>query len=100
MQAFVHSTNKLLSSSKDSHVRVWDLDTQHCSQTVVGCQGEVWSLAVSPDEQRLMTASADAELRMYRLDAQAAGQTGASYAQPMGESQRKTVWSVAELCIC
>ena len=81
-------------------MRVWDLDTQHCSQTVVGCQGEVWSLAVSPDEQRLMTASADAELRMYRLDAQAAGQTGASYAQPMGESQRETVWCVAELCIC
>eukprot|EP00891_Asterochloris_glomerata_P007696 jgi/Astpho2/7696/e_gw1.00115.7.1_t len=96
--AFVHSTNKLLSSSKDSHMRVWDLDTQHCSQTVVGCQGEVWSLAVSPDEQRLMTASADAELRMYRLDAQAAGQTGASYAQPMGESQRKTVWNPVPCC--
>ena len=81
-------------------MRVWDLDTQHCSQTVVGCQGEVWSLAVSPDEQRLMTASADAELRMYRLDAQAGSQAGASYAQPMGESQRTAASSTAELCVC
>ena len=96
----MHSTKKLLSSSKDSHVRVWDLDTQHCSQTVVGCQGEVWSLAVSPDEQRLMTASADAELRMYRLDAQAASQAGAAYAQPMGQSHHTAAPRVAELCVC
>lgn len=27
---------RLVSCSKDEHVKVWDLDTQHCCQTVVG----------------------------------------------------------------
>ena len=27
---------RLISASKDEHVKVWDLDTQHCCQTVVG----------------------------------------------------------------
>ena len=31
-----HGRNALVSCSKDGTTRVWDLDTQHCSQTVVG----------------------------------------------------------------
>lgn len=33
---FVESARRLVSASKDEQVRVWDLDTQHCSQLVVG----------------------------------------------------------------
>jgi len=29
-------------SSKDSLVKLWDLDTQHCFQTLVGHRSEVW----------------------------------------------------------
>lgn len=56
-----------LSCSKDSYLRVWDLATQHCRQSVVGHRGEVWSLDVSPDGRRAVTGSADAEVRVYRV---------------------------------
>ena len=34
--AFLERTNRLLSCSKDSYLKVWELPTQHCSQTVAG----------------------------------------------------------------
>ena len=54
-------------------MRVWDLDTQHCCQTVVGQRGEVWTLDVDPSETRLATGSADGELRLYRIVAEGEG---------------------------
>lgn len=74
LQAFLQQGNKLISCSKDSHVRVWDLDTQHCSQTLVGYRGEVWALALDPTQSRLVTGSADVDLQMYEvLSHEAAG---------------------------
>jgi U3 small nucleolar RNA-associated protein 12 len=58
---------RLVTCSKDSHVRVWDLTTQHCIQTVVGHRCEVWSLDVDPAERRLVTGAADAQLRVFRI---------------------------------
>ena len=58
---------RLVTSSKDSHLRVWDLTTQHCVQTVVGHRCEVWSLDVDPTGQRLVTGAADAHLRIFRI---------------------------------
>ena len=34
--AFLERGGRLVTCSKDSFVKVWDLATQHCSQTVVG----------------------------------------------------------------
>ena len=31
-------------SSKDSVVKLWDLSTQHCYQTLVGHRSEVWGV--------------------------------------------------------
>jgi WD40 repeat protein len=74
LQAFLQQGNKLISCSKDSHVRVWDLDTQHCSQTLVGYRGEVWALALDPTQSRLVTGSADVDLQVYEvLSHEAAG---------------------------
>lgn len=67
VQAFLQQGNKLISCSKDSHIRVWDLGTQHCSQTLVGYRGEVWALALDPTQQRLVTGSADVELQVYEV---------------------------------
>lgn len=72
LQAFLQQGNKLISCSKDSHVRVWDLDTQHCSQTLVGYRGEVWALALDPAESRLVTGSADVVLQVYEVLSQEA----------------------------
>jgi U3 small nucleolar RNA-associated protein 12 len=56
-------------------VRVWDLDTQHCMQTVVGHRGEVWALAVDPQERRLVTGSVDQQLRVYTIADEDSSQT-------------------------
>ena len=75
LQAFLQQGNKLISCSKDSHVRIWELDTQHCSQTLVGYRGEVWALALNPSQTRLVTGSADVDLQVYEvLGHEAAGQ--------------------------
>jgi len=39
---------RLVTCSKDSTVRVWDLDTQHCAQTIASLGAECWSLDVDP----------------------------------------------------
>jgi U3 small nucleolar RNA-associated protein 12 len=66
-QVVLESAGKIVSSSKDGAVRVWDLTTQHCCQVVGGIKGEVWSLDVNPSETRLVTAASDLELRVYAL---------------------------------
>ena len=63
------SENLLLTSSKDSLIKVWDLVTQHCVQTIVGHRTEVHSLAINADETRMYTGAADAELRVWALAA-------------------------------
>jgi U3 small nucleolar RNA-associated protein 12 len=60
----------LASSSKDTLVKVWDLDTQHCVQTCVGHRNEVWSLAVSPQGDRLLTGASDNQLRVWSVQHQ------------------------------
>jgi U3 small nucleolar RNA-associated protein 12 len=42
----VGSRQMLVSTSKDTLMKVWDLGTQHCLQTIVGHRCEIWSLAV------------------------------------------------------
>lgn len=64
---FVSSGKKLVSSSKDKFLRVWDLDTQHCVQIVGGHHSEIWSVDIDPGERYLVTGSADKELRFYAI---------------------------------
>lgn len=58
----------LLTSSKDTFVKLWDLSTQHCIQTVVAHRTDVWSLAVDADESLFFTGSADGELKAWSID--------------------------------
>lgn len=67
-------TGKLASSSKDELIKVWDLETQHCCQTVPSRGGEVWSLDVDPSGRRLAAGAADIELRVYSVDASASAE--------------------------
>lgn len=63
---FIGTSNRLVSCSKDTFVKVWDLDTQHCIQTLVGHRTEVWAFDVHPTEPLLVTAAADSKLRVWR----------------------------------
>ncbi|KAJ1789527.1 beta transducin [Coemansia sp. RSA 2167] len=59
----------IVSSSKDTLVKLWDLRAQHCVQTLVTHRSEVWALAVSPDARLLVTATSDADLHVWTIAA-------------------------------
>lgn len=63
-----------LPSSKDGLVKLWDLDTQHCFQTLVSHDREVWSFAVvgegreeGVDIGRLVVTSGNTQPKVYQL---------------------------------
>jgi U3 small nucleolar RNA-associated protein 12 len=62
------ANNKLISSSKDTMVLVWDLSLQQCVQTLVGHRHEVWSVVLDPAKRLLITGSSDNKLRVWRLE--------------------------------
>ena len=66
--------NLLVSSSKDTQMKVWDVDTRFCIQTILGHRSEIWSLAVikprdkeDPHAFRVFTGCGDDQLRGYRV---------------------------------
>lgn len=64
---FVSAGNRLVSCSKDGLLKVWELSTQHCCQTLSGYKAEVWSMDLDPSETRLVTGATDHELRVYSV---------------------------------
>ncbi|RKP11159.1 WD40-repeat-containing domain protein [Thamnocephalis sphaerospora] len=62
------SPGYLVSSSKDTMLKLWDLTTQHCLETHVAHRAEIWSMDVDASGTLMVTASADAEIKAWRLD--------------------------------
>ena len=61
----------LLTTSKDSLIKLWDLSTQHCVEThVAQTNGECWSMGISPDYDGCITAGNDGELKVWSIDIQ------------------------------
>ena len=59
----------LLSTSKDSLIKLWDVNTQHCIEThVAQSNGECWSMGVSHDGSGCITAGNDGELKIWAID--------------------------------
>lgn len=59
----------LLTTSKDSLIKVWDLASQHCIEThVAQSNGECWSLGLSPDQSGCITAGNDGEVKVWSID--------------------------------
>lgn len=59
----------LLTTSKDSLIKVWDLASQHCIEThVAQTNGECWSLGLSPDQSGCITGGNDGELKVWSID--------------------------------
>ena len=48
-------------------VKFWDLDTQHCFETLTESTSEVWGCGLLPSQSKLVTMSSDTELRVYEL---------------------------------
>ncbi|PHH61496.1 hypothetical protein CDD81_343 [Ophiocordyceps australis] len=59
----------LLTTSKDSLLKLWDLSSRHCMETHL-CQsdGECWALGLIPDLSGFITAGNDGEMKVWALD--------------------------------
>ena len=65
----------LLSASKDSLVKIWDLTSPHCVEThVAQTNGECWALGISPDGAGCITAGNDGELKVWNINLDALAQ--------------------------
>lgn len=79
-------------------LQVWDLESQHCCQTIVGHRAEVWALDVNPSGTRLVTGSTDAELRVFAIHPRPeAGAAAAPVLTAMGSLRRQGVERVGQL---
>lgn len=99
---FLDSGKKLVSSSKDKFLRVWDLETQYCMQIVSGHHSEIWSIDVDPEERYLVTGSADAELRFYSVkheldDGQSISDVSGTEIVNDGDTSSQDKWQVLKL---
>lgn len=62
----------LLTTAKDSLLKLWDLSSRHCVEThVAQTNGECWALGVSTDLSCCVTAGKDGEMKVWSLDADA-----------------------------
>ena len=73
----------LVTCAKDTFVKLWDLTTQHCVQTVVAHRSEVWSLDVDPTGTIILTGSGEGEVKAWKLDRDALA--NGIQAMPSGE---------------
>lgn len=61
----------LLTTGKDSLLKLWDLSSRHCVETHISqSNGECWALGVSPDLSGCITAGNDGEMKVWSLDAE------------------------------
>ncbi|KAG0341393.1 hypothetical protein BG004_006043 [Podila humilis] len=58
----------VLSSSKDTLIKLWDLSTQHCMETLVAHRNEVWDCDVSADETMLVSGGGDADIKVWKIN--------------------------------
>ncbi|KAK6591219.1 WD40 repeats containing protein [Cryptosporidium xiaoi] len=63
----------LITSSKDCTVKIWNIQSQICLQTLIKQKGEVYSILLNPLCNRLYTAGSSGEISVYRLTSHATG---------------------------
>ena len=61
----------VVTASKDSFLKVWDLSTQHCVQTTLTHRAEVWSLDINPAKNLIFTGSSEGEMKVWKVDSEA-----------------------------
>ncbi|KAK0468320.1 WD40-repeat-containing domain protein [Desarmillaria tabescens] len=58
----------LLTISKDTFLKFWDLSTQHCVQTVIAHRSDVWSMDLNVNQNLIFTGSGEGELKAWKID--------------------------------
>ena len=49
-------------------MKLWDLSTQHCVQTIVAHRAEVWSLDLNPEQGLILSGSNEGELKAWKIE--------------------------------
>ncbi|XP_035778768.1 WD repeat-containing protein 3-like [Anopheles albimanus] len=57
----------VVSSSKDTQIKFWNLETQCCFKTIVDHRTEVWGIALMRNDDFLVCGTADTQLSVYRI---------------------------------
>lgn len=54
-------------------MKLWDLSTQHCVQTLVAHPTEVWSLDINAERDLILTGGSEGELKAWKVDHEVLG---------------------------
>ena len=73
---------KVVSASDDKTLRLWNVATGECEQTLAGHSSTVWSAGFSPDGTKVVSASDDKTLRLWNVATGECEQTLAGHSQP------------------
>ncbi|SAL94956.1 hypothetical protein [Absidia glauca] len=58
----------LVSSSKDTLLKLWDLSAQFCRETIVGHRSEIWSFAISTDKRLILSGGSEPNVKAWQID--------------------------------
>lgn len=61
----------LLTTSKDTFMKLWDLSTQHCIQTLVAHRSDIWAMDLHYEQNLIFTGSGEGELKAWKIDREA-----------------------------
>ncbi|THV08658.1 WD40 repeat-like protein [Dendrothele bispora CBS 962.96] len=65
------TSGALITTSKDTFVKVWDLSTQHCVQTLVAHRADIWAMDVDIERSIMFTGSGDGEVKAWKINIEA-----------------------------
>lgn len=52
-------------------MKLWDLSTQHCVQTLVAHRSEIWGMDHGLEQDLIFTGSGEGELKAWKIDTNA-----------------------------
>lgn len=62
------SSGFLISSGKDSFLKIWDLELRHCIETRVAHADECWAMCVDQAKEVVATSGRDGEIKIWDLN--------------------------------
>uniref|UniRef100_A0A1Q3EWJ3 Putative wd40-repeat-containing subunit of the 18s rrna processing complex n=1 Tax=Culex tarsalis TaxID=7177 RepID=A0A1Q3EWJ3_CULTA len=57
----------VISSSKDTQIKFWNIETQSCFKTIVDHRTEVWGIVLMRNDDFLVAGSNDSQLSVYKI---------------------------------
>jgi U3 small nucleolar RNA-associated protein 13 len=64
--SFVGHGTEIVSTASDGIIKIWDIKSNECVNTIEGHTDKIWAMTLSKDESRLITAAADSEIHIWK----------------------------------